>query len=217
MKNLMEKYNSILKYFLRKELEHTVSKFLGHLDFYNKSYFHLYYALYSLLLFISFGALFGKTVVFVSIGLWAVSVIVVYFTAKPVIKKVRNDFLKQAEINLQYYRNIWIYNFHLNPIYFDNYFTAIETLSPEFIWKFEQHKNSFSHKSSSTMNNQNYYSTDVTNAINFFGFTSLNGVDKNILRKKYIELCKKYHPDNNSSKEKFQTLNNCYEILKEVI
>jgi hypothetical protein len=48
-------------------------------------------------------------------------------------------------------------------------------------------------------------------AVEFFGFIGLENRIK--IKKTYLELSKKYHPDNNGDSKKFQNLNMHYEVI----
>lgn len=49
-------------------------------------------------------------------------------------------------------------------------------------------------------------------ALNLFGF--INNFTKEELKKRYLELSKKYHPDLNGDEEMMKKINSAYEVLK---
>ena len=53
---------------------------------------------------------------------------------------------------------------------------------------------------------------DYIEALRLFGFTS--NFTKEELKKRYLELSKKYHPDLNGDEEMMKKVNMAYEILK---
>lgn len=53
---------------------------------------------------------------------------------------------------------------------------------------------------------------DYSEALKLFGFTS--NFTKEELKKRYLELSKKYHPDLNGDEEMMKKINSAYEVLK---
>ena len=53
---------------------------------------------------------------------------------------------------------------------------------------------------------------DYIEALRLFGFTS--NFTKEELKKRYLELSKKYHPDLNGDEEMMKKINSAYEVLK---
>tara|TARA_B100000035_G_scaffold311203_1_gene320349 strand:+ start:209 stop:1093 length:885 start_codon:yes stop_codon:yes gene_type:complete len=57
----------------------------------------------------------------------------------------------------------------------------------------------------------------INDAYDILGLSSQNSYDKKVIKRKYHSLCLKYHPDKNNnnkeSKEKFQQINEAYQLL----
>lgn len=155
-----------------------------------------------------------KTANIVSMAYAIIGILIIIY-AKTIHKKRLEKYVEE-------YRRKWNETFKDNS--FDRFFSKSSFYSMDFDFDFtmkyrdrlfyENFKNKSRNDSYNnfkrTPNNSN-----LSSALEYFGYTSIREVTIQDLKSKYKGLIKKYHPDNNGDAEKFKKTVDYYKVIEQ--
>lgn len=211
------------------EMDDRLSKPLGYLDFYNKPLLPCLFCAKAGLIVTAIGVIIGSLAgvrLLPIFGILATLSCLAYLfvcrESKYALERIQTRLMQKAKENFNHYRGMWI-DMGLDPRDFDSSFYPLMTLDLAWVFQFHKVLKNVQRQTQGTNTGRTNYSgmtgsVGIQRAVNFFGFKTLSEINASKLKKRYHELCKKYHPDTGVSDDAmFQKLTEYYNLLKETV